>query len=428
MKLPFKIHLQRSAILLLVWLLLIACSLLPYVKSATSTAAAPGQSTGAATLASGQAVGTAKPTGAPGGQPGATATPTANNAASGSGPLAISNSYPFFTTKLILGESITASPGKIWIGTITGTIEEVDSQSGVFGQTISLTPGTGGSAKILFPIMKLRFEGQYLWAWGNLIENGVAHPYLFAIDSGSGTVADQWYLDSPEWLGKGRSRMFPPDDFGVSPGKIWIDGHVIDTQSFEVKQDIPMPGMTLFAYNGKGWMWMTGDAGGECDDLVLGNVDDPSKVRCPSHWPFLIHTQDGQHTVGPASPLVLAGDRMWIGGGWSGTEPTYVLEAYSADLDQAMQETKPLASVPLMDSYQKIRMLFAGNYLWVVYTLGVKAGFLYQLDPQTGTTINSLDLVGAQARSISDIPVDMATEGDNLWVLTTRQLLRIKLP
>jgi hypothetical protein len=73
-------------------------------------------------------------------------------------------------------------------------------------------------------------------------------------------------------------------------------------------------------------------------------------------------------------------------------------------------------------------MLFAGNYLWVVYTHGAKAGFLYQLDAQTGETIDSLDLVGEAGRSVSDVPQDMATEGDNLWVLTSRQLLRIKLP
>jgi hypothetical protein len=119
---------------------------------------------------------------------------------------------------------------------------------------------------------------------------------------------------------------------------------------------------------------------------------------------------------------------MWIAGGWSGTTPIYLLEAYSADMDKAMEETGPLASVPLMDSYQKIKLLYAGNYLWVVYTHGEKAGFLYQLDPQTGATINSLDLVRDQGRSISDVPMDIASEGDNLWLLTSRQLLRIKLP
>ncbi|HLO31273.1 MAG TPA: hypothetical protein VK249_19140 [Anaerolineales bacterium] len=60
-----------------------------------------------------------------------------------------------------------------------------------------------------------------------------------------------------------------------------------------------------------------------------------------------------------------------------------------------MQKTEPPVSVPLLDSE---------------------------------ATINSLDLVGEQGRGISDVPQDLAMEGDNLWVLTSRQLLRIKVP
>jgi len=51
----------------------------------------------------------------------------------------------------------------------------------------------------------------------------------------------------------------------------------------------------------------------------------------------------------------------------------------------------------------------------------------YQLDPQTGATIESLDLIGDQGRAKGDIPKDIATEGDNLWIVTTFQLLRVKL-
>ncbi len=172
---------------------------------------------------------------------------------------------------------------------------------------------------------------------------------------------------------------------------------------------------------------MTGDTG-HGDGLVFVNTDNPTQGQYQTRWPFLIHQPDGSSGVGPGKPLALAGDRIWIARGISGENPTYLLGAYTADVDQLMQETGPLASVPLLDDYQKIRMLYAENYLWVIYTHGEKGGFLCQLDPQTGETINSLDLVGDQGRSISDVPQDIATEGDNLWVLTTRQLLRIKLP
>jgi hypothetical protein len=237
-------------------------------------------------------------------------------------------------------------------------------------------------------------------------------------------------MDSHEWLGN-KERLHLPEDFGISPGKIWIDGHVIDTQTFEVTPDVPMPGMTSFAYNGKDWMWMTGENGGNCDDMLLVGTADPANDHwCKSHWPFLIRTEGGVVT-GPGSQLVLAGDRMWIAGGLSETAssaPIHTLSAYWANMDQAMQETGPLASVPLMVIPSEVELLFAGNTLWVAYTGGEKMGFLYQLDPQTGATINSLDLIGDQGRSIGDIPSALASEGDNLWILTARQLLRIKLP
>ena len=119
---------------------------------------------------------------------------------------------------------------------------------------------------------------------------------------------------------------------------------------------------------------------------------------------------------------------MWIGGGWVGNKPTYTLEAFTADVDQLMKETKPLVSIPLMDSPEKIKLLYAGNYLWLLWLRGEQAGFLFQLDPQTGATINSLDLGGDQGKVVTNDPTDIATEGDNLWVLTTGQLLHIKLP
>ncbi len=120
-----------------------------------------------------------------------------------------------------------------------------------------------------------------------------------------------------------------------------------------------------------------------------------------------------------------------MAGGWPaeslGDSPEYILEAYPTNIDEAMKTTGPLVSVPLPDDDSNVMMIFAGDYLWLVCT-GDKVGWLYQLDTQTGETINSLDLVGDEGRAVGDIPMDIATEGENLWVLTSRQLLRIKLP
>jgi hypothetical protein len=78
------------------------------------------------------------------GQISTTFPPTAEIAAApGPYTLAISNNFVFYNktdiTKFMVGESLTASPGKVWIGTGNGTIEEVESQSGTFLRSIPIT-------------------------------------------------------------------------------------------------------------------------------------------------------------------------------------------------------------------------------------------------------------------------------------------------
>jgi hypothetical protein len=239
-------------------------------------------------------------------------------------------------------------------------------------------------------------------------------------------VAHQW--DLTQWnLDHAEERRGTAIDFGLSPGKIWLKNQVVDTQTFEAKY-VGFVGAPQFAYDGKGWMWMVGSGPPGCDGLDFINTDNPSQDLYQCRYPFLNHSEEGHSNVGSGSPLVLAGDRVWIGGVWSGNKATYTLEAFTADVDQLMKETKPLVSIPLMDSPVKIKLLYAGNYLWLLWLRGEQAGFLYQLDPQTGATINSLDLVGDQGQVITNDPMDIATEGDNLWILTTGQLLRISLP
>ena len=397
----------------------------------------PTPSSERASLTPGQITETATPPGLAADQALATVTPPAASVTPDPGALAITGSYPLSTGAsdrgTITGFSVAVSPGKVWVGT-NGIIYEVDSQSGVFGRSISLISAIGESAGDQYPIMKLGFEGQYLWAWAWALytDTYYAHHYLFAIDTDSGEIVRQWNLESPEWVGSLNPHHLLPEDFGISPGRIWIAWHVIDAQSFEVKTDITMPNHTRFAYNGAGWLWMTGDTGGPCDNLDIKDIEDPTELWCPEDWPFLEHSADGYTASNAGSPIVLAEDRMWFAGGWpEGTmsnEPVYVLVAFPIDWDHAKQATEPLASVPLVDTYQNVRLLYAGDYLWLLYTDGEYAGHLYQLDPQTGATITSLDLLGDDGRSREDLPSDMVSDGDHIWVLTKGQLLRIKIP
>lgn len=422
-----KTPLRRSATFLLVCVILLACSLMPWAAgTATPPAAAPDQPSDAATAPAEQATAPAE---APTDPVDATAPPEADPATAGPYTLAVSDRYSYFEKIVAVGQSLAAREGQLWIGTVSGTLAKVDPQTGDFIQSISLLPegsGGGGVIPIAYPIQKMAFEGDYLWAHAGWIDGLDAPPRLFAINPDTGEIAHEWDLNSPEWMqGYERGGTAADFGFGVSPGKIWIDGHIVDTKTFEAKV-VEIPTIeTLYTYDGKEWMWITGELGGSCDDLILINVGDPSTGWCEDEWPFFSEGADGM-----GNPMILAGDKIWLAGDWGAPDGNpYVLEAYPADAEQGMETIGPRLSVPSPDDPGGIKLFYAGGTLWVLDTLGDdKMGWLFQIDNQTGEIVNSLDLVGEEARAMGDLPTDIVTEGDNLWVLTARQLLRIKLP
>ena len=213
-----------------------------------------------------------------------------------------------------------------------------------------------------------------------------------------------------------------------------MQAHVIDTQTFEAKYVRGFPTNEFYADDEKGWMWMTGSTAEDCDDLFIINTDDPSKVYFPCHYPFLnrMTGKNNQSTTEVEGSLVtFAGDRMWITGSSIhslGQAENNDLEAYSADMDKLFKETKPLVVVPWADDITEMKMLFAGNFLWVLTTHGDKRGYLYQLDPQTGATLISLDVTGNQSHNGFNDVEDMATDGEYLWIREMGFLVQIKLP
>lgn len=421
-----KIPLWRSAGMLLVCIILLACSRLsgPAV-SGTPPTAAPDQPTDTTTLPPEQVM---EPTGAPNSQQTPAAPPAADTATPGLYTLAVSNRYSYFEKIVAVGQSLAAREGQLWIGTVSGTIVEVDPQTGTFGRSISLASenGGGGGMPTVYPIQKMAYEGDYLWVHAGWFENPIAPPGLFALDPDSGEIVHAWDLNSPEWMQDYEREGEAWDNgFGVSPGKIWIDGHIVNTNTFEVTSVSVPPIATLYTYDGREWMWITAELGGTCDDLILFNVNDPTTEWCEDEWPFFSEKADGM-----TNPMALAGDKIWMAGSWGAPDGSpSVLEAYPADVEQGMQTTGPLLSVPSPDEASAIKLFYAGDYLWVLDTLGDdKAGWLFQLDNQTGEIVNSLVLVDDEARAAGDVPIDIATEGDNLWVLTARELLRIQLP
>ncbi|MEW6404040.1 MAG: hypothetical protein AB1649_19775 [Chloroflexota bacterium] len=424
-----KSHLQQVGNVLLIWMLFCSCQLF---SDTTSSGAAP------TSLVSSQSVATegsvAIETNTP--MPADGAEPTKGSSSNGSGFLQVDDSYPFpfSSTKMVIASSLAASPGKVWIGTLNGTIEEVVAQSGAFERSLALVPGAGEDPMDVRPVLQLTFDGQYLWALAHFtdVETYDNHPHLLAIDTDGWTVTRQWdqSLDSVEWVGENdewiASNRVDPENFYTSPGKIWVEGHVIDARTFEVKPDAYNPGASFCAYNGKGWMWTTEWTSGE-DGLYFVNADDFSEQPGQYRWPFLIHEQEFAAAQGD-SFLVLAGDWMWMGR--SRYEPGSVgwLDAFPSDLDELMKLSGPPVSVPLLESLENVRLHYAGDHLWVLYLGGEHGGWLYQLDPQMGKTLASLDLIGDEGRAMGDFPMDIASADDNLWIVTSQQLLRIKMP
>ncbi len=412
-------RLRWTAAALPVCAVLLSCQFLGPAPVQTMPTAAPAQT---------QAEPTRQATFVPLKPPSATSSPAAATEASapaGAGPLAIANSYPFDLVNGVLGYSMTASPGKVWVGTSTATVLMIDAATGKVIRTVTLQSG-GGLGDY---VTQMGFDGHYVVAFEMAMDTAqTPQTQVYAIDAETGEVAQHWNLESTDWTLQGSD--FEAEAFGVSPGRIWVDGRVIDTATWNITRNVQMPAYTRFAYNGNGWMWMTGDTGGSCDDLIFAKVDEPTTQVCEPDLAFVPNnSRTGGEVIPAVSTMALAGDTMWmLGAQPRGGNGAYTIVAYPADMDQLMQSDKPLAIVPLMDaSSSDIHMAYGGKSLWLAWESGDKRGWLYRLNPHTGETLESLDLVGESGRAKGEVSLEVATEGDSLWVLTLYRLIRIKL-
>jgi len=267
-------------------------------------------------------------------------------------------------------------------------------------QSIALFPGSGGSTAQ--PVFDLKFDGQHVWALA-ASKTGDQADTLFVIDPASGTVIKQF--DVSQWRGDSTQQL------GVSPGKIWTADHTIDTQTFEVEH-VSWPYEAHYAYDGTGWMWITGSFCYQCNPVLwVFNADD------------LNQSHEGGTVNGNASgdPLTFTGERIWVV--VSLEDSTTELWAYPPGGDKMTEDTKPLVMVPSPDD-QPLALLEAGNSLWLLAGHD-NWGSLYQLDPQTGAILNQMVLVSANDQTT--YTVNMAFDGHDLWVLLAKELLRIPI-
>ena len=324
----------------------------------------------------------------------------ATPAASNSNAPAISNIYPL-THLAFFSSRIAITPGKVWVGSLLGTVDAYDAQTGATLQSISLFPGSGGMTP--FPVQDLLYDGQNLWALA-ISKMGVQADRLFVISPADGKILQQF--DTSQWQNHDDARL------GFSPGLVWTESHVIDTKTFEAKH-VAHPDSPIYRYDGSGWMWIMGTFCEGCGyDIWLFNTAN------------LPEEKYGPKAVELTTAMTTVGDRMWVATEkTNGNITTPILQVYAADGEKTSGDTQPLQTLPPVDDHP-LSLLYDRHALWLLAG-GKNQGALFQLDPQSGATVNRLDI---PASVKGDVPADIAFDGHNLWVLTVKQLVRISLP
>jgi hypothetical protein len=299
---------------------------------------------------------------------------------------------------------LITTPGKVWVGSVNGMVDVLDAQSGQVLHSIALFPGSGGITQQR--VYDLKFDGQHVWSLA-ATKKEYQPDTLFVIDEANGTVLRQF--DASEWEGELDQKL------GLSPGKIWASHQSIDTSTFEVQYDV-VPWGDSYAYDGKGWMWITGNTYvSDCNPVLsVVNADDPSQ-----HYAAWARDLHGDACT---KPITLIGDRMWVAVSVHPDNNTSVpaLWAYPADGSKMTKENhEPLVIVPSPDD-DPIALIGDQDGLWLL----AGNGYLYQFDPETGALLNSLDLVGANKNALA---TNITLDNNDLWVLMAQELLRIHL-
>ena len=398
---PILGHRSRAAWFLIIpALATLVCSRSPVPLPGNGPTEAPNPSRSPANAPTAAPTSTASAGNAAG--PQASPGPTTNASAT----FSISDRYPLPHVTFV-GLGLITTPGKVWVGSANGMIDVLDAKSGQVLQSIALFPGSGGLTQQR--VFDLKFDGQHVWALASY-KTEEKPDTLFVIDEASGTVLKQF--DASAWAGDLDQKLC------FSPGRIWASHQWIDTSTFEVQSNVGRWGDSC-AYDGKGWMWIAGNNLSDCNPVLsVVSADDPSQ-----HYAAWAIDLKGDSC---ARPITLIGDRMWVSMSVPAGNRTYTtaLWAYAANGSKMTKEThQPLVMVPSPDDLP-IALIGDQDGLWMLAG-GKKWGYLYQLDPQTGALLDSLDLVGAEQKNT--FTSNIALDDHDLWVSMVKELLRIHL-
>ena len=289
--------------------------------------------------------------------------------------------------------AMLALPGQIWTGTLFSGLQQWDPQTGELVMTI-----TGIEAKVFFDI---EFESNRLWVLASINDPNQAE-ILYVIELPQGKVLKIIPISDEGDYGTA------PTQLGRSPGKIWVNFGMVDTETLEYLS-LPngLPSEAHFVYDGEKWMWITGSWCDGCGhDLWLVNANDPMEHKDNNNSGVL-----GTGVLG--NPLALADGKVWLVAHYT-DNGAYYLDGYGIHKTDRPEFHIDVTSE--IYDHGNVNITADDRMVWVE-----AGGLLFYFDSRNGQKIGELK-VGEYIDSIG-------FDGTSLWVLCSDAgLLQIFLP
>lgn len=294
-------------------------------------------------------------------------------------------------------ESIATGAGKVWVGTTSGAVLEFEAASGALLRAYTLLDGSLINPT---PVLALAFDGAHLWALTRSTVEATQYKTLFVLDPASGDILHQADVSESD-----------PERLGLAVGQVWLQNAVYDTATFQFTPLEMATDSSVFAYDGAG-MWV-GGAATTCDECAN----------------MLYRFAGGTLDIGPAasqqiSGLAVAGERLWVLTELNQLDGYTLAAGLNAD-----SPPNPRVDLSSDHDFPPAAMLYDGSRLWLLGSIGKGSGRIFQHNPQTGRREFAL-LVGdtSETPENASIPLALAYDGHDLWVLTALHLVRVGLP
>lgn len=290
--------------------------------------------------------------------------------------------------------TMLALPGQIWTGTLFSGLQQWDPQTGDLVMTISEIEENN--------FFDIECENNRLWVLASIDDSNQAE-VLYVIELPQGEIVKKIPITDEGDYGTA------PTQLGNSPGKIWVNFGLVDTETFEyISFPDGLPSDAHFIYDDEKWMWITGSWCDGCrHDLWLVNAIDPSEKKDSKNSGPLDTGVLGQ-------PLVLANGKVWLVAHYYSANDTYFLDGYDIHKTDLPEFHTDVTSE--VQGYGNINIAADEHMVWIEVE-----GTIYYFDSKNGQKIGELK-VGENADSIG-------FDGTSLWVLCSDAgLLQISLP